>query len=99
MSISTAERDPQKFAIAIQQIEQGRLNVGGNFSLTASATTTLVAAPNCGEQSEVLLTAKSAHAAAALSTTFVSAVENGSFTVTHDSNAQIDRIFGFVCLG
>ena len=39
------------------------------------------------------------HAAATLATTYVSAMANGSFTITHTNNAQTDRIFGFACLG
>ena len=99
MTVSTNERDLSKYAIAIQQLEQGRMNAAGNFTITPSATTTVVEAQNCGEASEVQITAKTANAAAALSTTFVSVVANGSFTVTHASNSQTDRIFGFVCLG
>jgi hypothetical protein len=99
MSISTNETDQTKINRAIQQLEQGRLNVAGVCTLAAGATTTTVKAPNCGAASQVFLTARSADAAAALATTYVSAVANGSFTITHASNAQTDRTFGFACLG
>lgn len=99
MSISTVERDQTKINVAIQQIEQGRLNVGGTFNLTAGATKTTVKAMNCGENSQAVLTPRTANAAAALSTTYVSAVRNGEFDVTHADDAQIDRTFGFICIG
>jgi hypothetical protein len=99
MSISTNERDPTKISRAIQQLEQGRLNAGGSLTLAHGATSTTVVAPNCGAASAVLLTAKTANAAAALATTYVSAVANGSFTLAHANSAQTDRIFGFACLG
>ncbi len=54
---------------------------------------------NCGAGSQVFLAAKTANAAAALATSYVSAVANGAFTITHANNAQIDRTFGFACLG
>lgn len=99
MTVSTNETDPTKINRAIQQLEQGRLNAGGSFTLRTANTTTTVTAPNCGARSQVLLSARTANAAAALATTYVSAVGNGSFTVTHASNAQADRTFGFACLG
>lgn len=99
MSISTNETDQTKINRAIQQLEQGRLYVGGTCTLAASATTTTVKAANCGAGSQVLLTAKTANAAAALATSYVSAVANGSFVVTHANNAQTDRTFGYACLG
>src|SRR5258708_20662102 len=99
MSVSTDEKDQTKINRAIQQIEQGRLNVGNICTLTPSATTTVVKAGNCGANSQVQLTAKTANAAAALATTYISAVSNGSFTITHANNAQTDRTFGFACLG
>src|SRR3954452_17310670 len=99
MTVSTVETDQTKINRGIQQLEQGRLNVGGMFSLRTGITTTTVTAPNCGARSQVLLTAKTANAAAALATSYVSTVTNGSFTVSHASNAQADRTFGFVCLG
>jgi hypothetical protein len=99
MSISTNETDQTKINRAIQQLEQGRLNVTGACTLAAGATTTIVKAANCGAASQVLLTAKTANAASALASTFISAVGNGSFTIAHANNAQTDRTFGFASLG
>jgi hypothetical protein len=99
MTVSTNETDLTKINRAIQQLEQGRLNVAGSCTLTPGATTTTVKAPNCGAGSQVLLTAKTANAAAALATSYLSAVANGSFTISHASNAQTDRSFGYACLG
>lgn len=99
MTVATTEKDLTKYAQAIQQLEQGRSNATGTCTLAASATTTVVPAPNCGLGSKVFLSPLSANAAAALAGTYVSAVGNGSFTLTHANNAQTDRNFGFVCLG
>ena len=99
MTVSTNETDQTKINRAIQQLEQGRLNVVGSCTLSANAAATTVKAANCGAGSQVMLTAKTANAAAALATTYVSAVANGSFTLTHANNAQTDRTFGFACLG
>jgi hypothetical protein len=99
MSVSTNETDQAKINRAIQQLEQGRLNVGGSCTLAAGETSTTVKAPNCGAGSRVQLTPMSASAAAAAATTYISAVANGSFTIAHANNAQTDRTFGFACLG
>jgi hypothetical protein len=99
MSISTNETDQGKINRAIQQIEQGRLNVTGVCTLAAGTTATTVKAANCGAGSQPFLTPRTANAAAALATTFISTVANGSFTITHANNAQTDRTFGFACLG
>jgi hypothetical protein len=98
-SVSTQEKDPSKFAIAIQQLYAGRSNAAGSVTLAAGAASTVVTAPNCAPQSSVFLFAKTANGAAALATTFISAVGNQSFTISHANNAQTDRSFFWVALG
>ncbi len=99
MSVSTAEKDPAKFAVAIQQLYAGRSNATGTVTLAAGATSTVVNPPNCAPQSAVFLFPKTANAAAALATTFINSVGKQSFTISHANNAQIDRSFFYVCLG
>lgn len=101
MTVSTNERELSRYAIALQQLEQGRSNAAGLCTLAAGAAATIVKAPNCAATSKVFLFPATAHAAAELGngTIFVSAVANGSFTLTHAVNAQADRTFSFVCLG
>ncbi|MGJ4928151.1 hypothetical protein ACQR1I_16525 [Bradyrhizobium sp. HKCCYLS2038] len=88
-----------KFALAIQAALNGRSNAAGSVTLAAGATTTTVAAPNCAAQSAVFLFPRSANAAAALGSTFISTVAKQSFTISHANNAQTDRTFFYVCLG
>lgn len=96
---SLSERDPFRFAQALNELFQGRSNASGECTLAANATTTTVTASNCGDQSQVILFPKTANAAAALATTYVSAVNNGSFVITHANNAQTDKVFGYVAIG
>lgn len=98
-SVSTTEKNPAAFAIAIQQLFAGRSFATGVLTLAAGAASTVVPAINCAPQSAVFLFAKTANGAAALATTFVSAVAMQSFTLSHANNAQVDRTFFFVCLG
>ena len=99
MSVSTAEKDPAKFAVAIQQLYAGRSNATGTVTLAAGADSTVVNPPNCAPQSAVFLFPKTANAAAALATTFINSVGKQSFTISHANNAQTDRSFFYVCLG
>ncbi|MGJ5074573.1 hypothetical protein [Bradyrhizobium oligotrophicum] len=98
-SVSTQEKDPSKFALAIQSLYNGRSNATGTVTLAAGATTTTVNPPNCAAQSAVFLFPRTANAAAALASTFISAVGKQSFTIAHANNSQTDRTFFYVCLG
>jgi hypothetical protein len=101
MVLATDEQDLKRICAAINQLAQGRSNAVGTVTLTASAATTVTTAVNCGAGSVVLLSPKTANAAAELGagTAYISAVANSSFTITHANNAQADRTFGYVCLG
>ncbi len=99
--LSPAEKDPFKIVRATRQLIEGRSNATGSVTLGTSATSTIVAALNCGAGSQVFLFPKTANAAAALATTYILAanVTKQQFIITHASNAQTDRTFSFVCLG
>ena len=84
---------------AIRELFEGRSNAVGEVTLTASTTTTTVTSDTCGDESVILLSPRTANAAAALATTYVSAVGNGTFTLTHANNAQTDRRFGYAAIG
>jgi hypothetical protein len=96
---STQEKDLGRYALALQQLAAGRSNATGSVTLTASATSTVVTPQNCAPGSAVFLFPKTANAAAALSTTYVSSVGKQTFTITHASAASVDRSFFYVCLG
>lgn len=97
--VATTEKDPAKLALAIQQLYAGRTNAAGSITLAAGATSTVVSADNCAAQCAVFLFPKTAHAAAALATTFISSVGKQTFTITHANSAQTDRSFFWVALG
>jgi hypothetical protein len=91
------EKDPTKIPTAIRQLATGRSNATGTVTLVPSATTTLVIAHNCMADSIPFLSPMSASAQA--SAAWISAVGQGHFTITHASNAAVDQIMGWVCLG
>lgn len=83
----------------------GRSNSVGQVTLRANQTTTTVtkavdpAATNVSVGQEIFLSPRTANAAAALATSYISAVGQGTFTIVHANNAQTDKLFGFEARG
>ena len=105
IDLQRSERDIGNIVEAIIQQGQGRSNAVGRVTLTAGATSTVVdksvsrAAVNVAAGSEIFLSPKTANAAASLANVYVSAVGQGTFTLSHNASAQTDRTYGFVCFG
>ena len=99
--IAAGERDITRIVTAIRDLFMGRSNAMGEFTLTANAATTVVTAVNCGDQSVINLTPRTANAAAALTTTYITAANTrpGQFTVNHANNAQADKTFAYSIQG
>jgi hypothetical protein len=95
------ETDLKKIVLAIQQLAAGRSNAVGSVTLAASAASTTVTDKNCAAGSTPILTPASASAASELGngTIYVSAVANGSFTITHTNAATTGRTFLYAILG
>ena len=95
------ETSPRRISAAIRQIIEGRSNAVGTATLTHDgvATTTTVTAPACGQSSAVFLFPTTAHAAAVVATTYVSAVAYGSFTITHATTSNADVTFYYAAFG
>lgn len=95
------ERDVTQIVRAIRDLFMGRSNAMGEFTLTAGATSTVVTALNVGEQSVINITPRTANAAAALATTYITAANTvpGQFTVTHANTGTTDRIFAYSIRG
>lgn len=96
---SLRETDPFRLSQAINELFQGRSHAVGTVTLRANQATTTVTGANCGDESVILLSPKTANAAAALATTYVSSVGAGTFTLTHANNAQTDKEFGYAAIG
>ncbi len=95
------ERNLSRIVDLINRIVDGRTLNKGTVTLTASAGSTQVTlqAGQINENSVITLSPRTANAAAALGTTYVSDKANGSFTLTHANNAQTDRTFDYSWTG
>jgi hypothetical protein len=95
------ETDLKKIVLAIQQLAAGRSNAVGTVTLTSGAASTVVMDKNCAVGSTPLLTPTTPNAASEVGngTMHVSAVANGSFTITHANSATTGRSFRYALQG
>ena len=99
--IASSERDITRMVLAIRDLFMGRSNAIGEFTLTAGATSTTVTATNCGEQSVISITPRTANAAGAVATTYIPAATTtpGQFIVIHANTGTTDRTFAYSIQG
>jgi hypothetical protein len=95
------ETDLKKIVLAIQQLAAGRSNATGAVTLATGAASTIVKDQNCAARSTPILTPTTANASAEIGngTVYVSAVTNGSFTITHANSATTGRTFLYAIHG
>ena len=95
------ETDLKKVILALQQLAAGRSNATGTVTLVTGASATVVSDPNCATGTVPLLTPTTANAASEVGngTLYVSAVANGSFTITHANSATTGRTFLYALQG
>ena len=72
----------------IHRIIEGRTSNSCEFELAASTTKTTVARAYVANHSSIILQPTNAAAASEVASTYVSAVRQGEFDVTHPSNAS-----------
>lgn len=88
-----------QIADAINGLIDGKLNVTGSITLTANVASTVVSDNKFESNMVPVLIPTTANAAAALANVYLSARSQGSFTLTHANNAQVDRTFLYVRFG
>lgn len=97
----SGELDIRRIVASLRELWQGRSMAGGEVTLRASQTTTVVTAANCGAGDRVFLMPRTASAAGAVATTYVpvASVLKGVFTITHASTAAVDKTFAWEVRG
>ena len=94
-----SETNVRKIVSSINRLSEGRSDAYGSVTQTANTTTTTVTNQWASENSTIALSPKTANAAAALATTYISTKSNGSFIITHANNAQVDKTFDYALIG
>lgn len=90
---------PRRVATVVNLAMQGKINATASLTLTPGATSTALSDPRIGSESFLALMPKTATAAAALGTTFVTACSAGSAIIAHTSAAAVDRSFTVLIIG
>ena len=93
--------DVRRIARVVHGIMNGKTNNQGSLTLAPGSATTTLADPRIGPESVILLMPSTANAAAELGngSLHVSARGDGTATLTHASNAQADRTYGYAVIG
>jgi hypothetical protein len=86
-------------ATTINEMLRGRGNNVGEITLTANSTTTTISDIRIKQTMTAVLSPRTANAAAALTNVYISAVADGSITLTHSNTATADRTFDYVLHG
>ena len=96
-----SERQRMRVAESINGLIDGKLDVVGSLTLTASVGSTVVEDNKFESTMVPLLIPTTANSAAEVGngTLYLSDRTKGAFTLTHANNAQIDRTFLYVRLG
>lgn len=98
--LAPLESNQRKINTAINKIIEGRTENYGTVTLGQSTTQTVVqlTPATVSENSVVILQPRTANAAA-LANPWPSAVSNGTFTITHASDASADLTFDYIWIG
>ena len=88
----------RQVAAVVNRSHGGKLNCTGTVTLRASQTTTTVTDVRASSVSHISLTATTANAAA-IAMPWPSTRSNGSFVLTHASDANTDKTFSYSVIG
>lgn len=95
------ETDLKKLILSLGQLASGRSNAVGTVTLATGAATTVVTDANCSSSSVPIPQPTNAVSATEYvsGNMWVSAVANGSFTITHTNSATAGRTFRYAIVG
>lgn len=90
---------PMQISTTVNEMLKGRGNNVGEITLTPNVTTTTVEDIRIKQTMTAVLIPRTANAAAAMTNVYISAVADGSITLTHANTATLDRTFDYVLHG
>lgn len=88
-----------QIATTTNEMLRGRANNVGDVTLDANVTTTTISDIRVKQTMTAVLIPRTANAAAAMTNVYISAVADGSITLTHANTATVDRTFDYVLHG
>ena len=93
------KRHRRQLAIVVNNVLAGKTNNTGSLTITANAATTTLTDSRIGANSVIVLMPTTANAAGAIANIYFTAFVEGSCTVNHSNNAQVDRTFRYAVIG
>ena len=94
-----ADEHRKQIAIVLNNSLDGKLNSTGSITLTASATTTVLADRRLGIDSVISFMPTTANASAGITSLYVSSQGKQTATLTHANNGQTDRTYKYIIIG
>lgn len=91
--------DQRSVAEIVNGIMDGKTNNTGTVMLAQSAATTTLTDARIGNESVILFTPTSSHAAQEMAHLFISAQTAGSATITHRNTGHNDLSFQYIVVG
>lgn len=85
--------------VTINELLKGRANNVGEVTLTENVTTSTISDVRIKQTMTAVLIPRTANAAAAMTNVYISAVADGSITLTHSNTATVDRTFDYILHG
>lgn len=85
--------------VTVNELLKGRANNVGEVTLDANVTTTTLSDVRIKQTMTAVLIPRTANAAAAMTNVYISAVADGSITLTHSNTASVDRTFDYILHG
>ncbi|TNE58613.1 MAG: hypothetical protein EP341_03080 [Sphingomonadales bacterium] len=97
--LAPQETNQRKINTAINKVIEGRTENYGQVTLGQSTTQTVVTLTDAtvSENSVIMMMPRTANAAAL--SPYISSIANGTFTITHASDANTDLTFDYIWVG
>jgi hypothetical protein len=96
--LNPAGSTPREISEVVNNLVEGKSNNTGDFTSTASTTTTILYDERIGYDSVILFTPMNLNGASEMAHLYVSALNKGSATITHRSNPH-NGIYKYIVVG
>lgn len=96
--LNQAGATPREVSEIVNNLVEGKSNNTGDFSTTASTTTTTIYNERIGYNSVILFTPMDDKAASEMAKLYVQTLNKGSAVIHHDSNAHVCT-FKYIIVG
>ena len=91
--------DPRAVAEVVNNAMNGKTNNSGTFTLATSVTQTTISNERAGFDSIIVLSSRTANAAAESDHTYIKTKAKGSFIIGHRNTSNTDVTYDYIIVG